>query len=61
MDLLTAEEIAVKLHLRPSTIKRWMQQRKIPCIRLSGTVVRFDWDAVVKALQQRAQAKAVPK
>jgi excisionase family DNA binding protein len=52
--LLTAEELAQRLRLRPSTIKRWAQGGLIPSIRLSGRVVRFDPGDVECALRKRA-------
>ncbi|MFA6242040.1 MAG: helix-turn-helix domain-containing protein [Candidatus Hydrogenedentales bacterium] len=53
-ELVTAEEIADRLCLRPSTIKRWAQENIIPALRLSGKVVRFDPEAVERALRARA-------
>jgi len=54
IDLLTAEELAQRLRLRPSTIKRWAHAGIIPFIRLSGKVVRFDPEDVEGALRKRA-------
>jgi excisionase family DNA binding protein len=59
-NLLTAEELGERLRLRPSTIKRWAQEKIIPALRLSGKVVRFDPDAVERALRKRA-AQASPE
>jgi excisionase family DNA binding protein len=53
-NLMTAEEIARRLHLRPSTIRRWSQEGIIPAMRLSGKVIRFDATAVERALRERA-------
>lgn len=52
--LITAEQLAEELSLRPGTIKRWVHEGIIPCLRLSGKVVRFDPDEVERALKQRA-------
>jgi len=53
-SFLTAEQLAHELSLKPGTIKRWAQEKIIPCLRLSGKVVRFDPDEVEAALRQRA-------
>ena len=53
-DLLTAEELAERLRLRPSTIKHWAQENIIPSLRLSGKVVRFDFAEVMQVLRSRA-------
>ena len=38
---LTSTEVAVYLGLKEPTIRKWVQQGKIPCHRL-GRAVRFD-------------------
>ena len=38
----TAEELAERLHVKPSTIRKWSRQGKIPTVRISPKVVRFD-------------------
>ena len=53
-EFLTSEELAQRLRLRPSTIKRWAQEGIIPSLRLSGKVVRFDPEDVECALRKRA-------
>lgn len=53
-DLITAEELAERLRLRPSTIRRWSQDGLIPSIKLTGRVTRFDFDAVRAALTHRS-------
>ena len=49
-DLLTVEEVAERLRLTSETILRWAREGKIPAIRISPKVLRFDWDAVYQAL-----------
>ena len=46
----TAEEMAERLQVKPSTIRKWSRQRKIPAVRISPKVVRFDPVAVMAAL-----------
>ncbi len=57
--LLTAEEIADALQVRPSTVRLWARRGWIPRIRLSPKVVRYDLDAVVDALKKRQEANPV--
>ena len=52
--LITAEQLGERLSLQPGTIKRWTQEGIIPCLRLSGKVVRFDPIEVEAALKERA-------
>jgi len=52
---LTAGELAALLRLRPSTIKSWAREGRIPCMRFSKGVVRFDLDAVREAIAAEAE------
>lgn len=56
-DLLTAKELASRLKVKPTTIKKWDQSGLIPSVRLTPKVVRYDFDEVVEALQKRAKRK----
>ena len=51
--LLTAEELAERLRVRPNTVKAWARDGRIPAIRLSPKIIRFDLDEVVEALRRR--------
>ncbi len=51
-DLLTAEELAERLHVRPSTVREWARRGRIPTVRLSAKVVRYDLSAVVESVGQ---------
>ncbi len=48
--LETAEELARRLQVRPSTIRTWSRRGKIPAVRISPKVIRFDPVAVLAAL-----------
>lgn len=48
-ELLTAEELATRLRVRPGTIRVWARRGRIPSVRLSPKVVRFDFGAVIMA------------
>jgi excisionase family DNA binding protein len=50
--LLTAHELAARLAVRPSTIRKWARQGRIPEVFLTRKVRRFDFGAVVAALKQ---------
>ncbi len=50
-ELLTADELAVRLKVQPSTVRKWHRDGRIPSIRLSPKVIRFDLDVVVDALK----------
>ncbi len=50
-ELLTAHEVADRLAVRPSTIRKWARQGRIPEVCLSPKVRRFDYGAVVAALE----------
>ena len=41
VDLLTVPEAASFLRLKPSTIRSWILQRKIPFVKLGQRAVRF--------------------
>jgi excisionase family DNA binding protein len=50
-DLLTTNDIAAKLRLKPTTIREWVRQGRIPEIKLSRKVRRFDLGEVLAALK----------
>ncbi len=53
-ELLTADELAGRLHVKASTIRRWMRAGWLPAVRVSPKVVRFDLVEVDHALRERA-------
>jgi hypothetical protein len=59
IDLLTAQELADRLQVRPSTVREWDGQGKVPAFRLSRKVVRYSLDAVVNVIGQVAPASAI--
>lgn len=56
-ELLTKEQVARLLRVKPGTISRWANEGKIPRIVLSPKIVRFDPAAVLSFLKGRQNAK----
>lgn len=50
--LLSAEELAARLGIKPSTVRTWSRSGKIPTVVLSSQRKRFDWEDVLKALKK---------
>ena len=50
--LRTAEELAAFFAVGKATVKEWAKAKRIPCIRVTQRVVRFDLDAVLRALEE---------
>jgi excisionase family DNA binding protein len=51
-ELLTAEEVADRLRVKPDTIIGWAREGRIPAHRLSRKVIRFRFDDLVAALER---------
>lgn len=58
-DFLTAEQLAARLHVRPSTVRRWAQEGRIPTVRLTPKVVRYELAAVVAAMTTGQEPEGV--
>jgi excisionase family DNA binding protein len=50
-QLLTALQLAERLHVRERTVQAWARKGRIPTVRLSSKVIRFDWQSVLAALK----------
>jgi excisionase family DNA binding protein len=48
--LLTPDELAKELGVERSTVLRLVRQRRIPAVKFTKKIVRFDRDAVLKAM-----------
>jgi len=51
-NLLTTVELARVLKLRPETIRKLAREGKIPSIRLSPKIVRYDPQAVIASFHK---------
>lgn len=56
-QLLTADEVAERLRLRPETVKLWTREGLIPAIRITGKVIRYDFAQVEAALKRRSDQR----
>jgi len=56
-ELLTIEQVADKLQLHPDTIRRYIRERKLPSVRISGTVVRVKQSDLDKFIEDRYSDK----
>lgn len=54
----TKAQLSFYLQISPRQIEHWMAARKIPFLRLGRKCVRFDFDAVDRALM-RFEVKAI--
>jgi len=51
--LMTGRELAERLRVSPDTIRHWVRIGRIPVVRYSGRVHRFDLEAVLAALSSK--------
>jgi len=52
-DMLTAEQLAKRLAVKPSTIRKWAREGRIPELTITPKVRRFDAEAVMVELKRR--------
>ena len=56
--LLNKEELAERLRVYPATVMKWEKEGRIPSIRVSPRVIRFDFKEVLEALKKRRIRKS---
>ena len=56
--LLDSCQLGRRIGVSPETIRSWAREGRIPCIRITPKVIRFDWEAVLAALDVHEQAAA---
>jgi excisionase family DNA binding protein len=52
--LLTSKDLAARFGVSVETVRGWVRDGRIPCIRASRKIVRFRIDEVEDALRQNA-------
>ncbi len=52
--LETASSLAVRLGIQPRTILSWARSGRIPSVRVTPKVIRFDWGQVLDAIKADA-------
>jgi len=50
-ELLTAVQLAGRLNVRPRTVQKWSRKGRIPCVRISYKVIRYEWQKVFEVLR----------
>ena len=58
--LLTVDEVAGQLQVRPRTVYHWVHERYIPSIKL-GALIRFDQASVATWVKMRATAGRISR
>jgi excisionase family DNA binding protein len=56
---LTAAELAQRLHVKTPTVLRWHRAGKIPAVRITAKVLRFDLVDVLAALKRPTSDREV--
>lgn len=57
-ELLTVNEMAERLRVRPATLQRWERDGRVPAVRITPKVIRFDPAAVVESLEKSDERRA---
>jgi excisionase family DNA binding protein len=57
-ELLTAAEMAARLRIKPSTLQDWAREGRVPAVRITPKVIRFDAEAVILSLSTQKPATA---
>jgi excisionase family DNA binding protein len=54
MEILTKAEVAERLGVSSETVAKWAREKRIPEIRISPKVRRFDFEGIIAALKKRS-------
>lgn len=60
-ELVGANVLARHFDVTVATVRRWVREQRIPCVRVSRRVVRFNIRDVERALSQPARRGATSK
>jgi excisionase family DNA binding protein len=52
-DWVTAKELAHRMRVTPDTIKAWSREGRIPSVRVSARVLRFNVAEVMAAIRAK--------
>lgn len=57
--LLTADELADRLRVRPATIRQWTREGLIPALRVRAKTIRYDFGEVCEAMRRQREVADV--
>ncbi len=57
-ELVTAAEMAARLRIKPTTLREWAREGRVPSIRITPKVIRFDAEAVILSLSAQKPTTA---
>jgi len=57
-ELITKAELAKRLKVSTRTIDLWVNENRIPKIKINSSA-RFDWDDVLEALKNQNRKEAI--
>lgn len=60
-ELLTAADLAARLRVQPDTIREWSRKGRIPSVKITPKVVRFDFEAVLSVFKVECSETEVPR
>lgn len=58
-EIVTANELAEKLHVKPETVRIWARQGIIPSLRPTPKVLRFEIQSVLEAIKNITSRKEI--
>lgn len=58
--LYTTEEIAKHFGVTVETVQGWVRKQRIPCVRPSRRIIRFNLDDVEKTLTHPVRTRSIP-
>ena len=53
MELISVQELSKMLNFAPTTIYRWVKDRRIPFVKMPGNDIRFDKAKIEKWIENR--------
>lgn len=55
--LMTVYDVAEWIQVQPQTIRKWVREGKLSCLRLSNNVVRFEKQQVLRTIRKLSNTK----